>query len=264
MDHARRHRRSLNKSPDHESDDHGMYHIIYEIPQFQKKMPSLQLKEALTSKRTYNREIHVPETIYPEILVIVDYSMNSFMHAQTLQDKIIYLLAFWNGVDMRYRNLVNPKIRLNIARIFDYNSQNPGCDSIGLAWPSGACDIHNRTMDKVDFIQNFGNFAGVKIGAHELGHLLGVNHDNITDNGCRDGDGYIMSTSNKYTGHGFNCSRCSLQEMNRFIRSEAATCLKQESSPKGKPLFRFLPEKLMNIHEQCDVNEYGSRNLISR
>ncbi|KAH0567725.1 hypothetical protein KQX54_012349 [Cotesia glomerata] len=100
IDHARRHQRSLNTSPDHESDDHG-----------------LQLKEALTSKRAHYREITVSETIYTEIIVIIDYSMNSFMHAQTLQDKIIYLLAFWNGVDIRYRNLVNPKIRLNIARI---------------------------------------------------------------------------------------------------------------------------------------------------
>lgn len=33
------------------------------------------------------------------------------------EDLIVYLVSFWNGVDLRYRSFDKPKIRLNIAGI---------------------------------------------------------------------------------------------------------------------------------------------------
>lgn len=58
----------------------------------------------------------VPDTVYPEILVIIDHNMYKLFNKDVYR-LIPYLLAFWNGVDLKYRNLENPKYRLNIAGI---------------------------------------------------------------------------------------------------------------------------------------------------
>ncbi|XP_008547413.1 A disintegrin and metalloproteinase with thrombospondin motifs 5 [Microplitis demolitor] len=57
-----------------------------------------------------------PPIIYPQILVIVDYSLYKKLD-KSLWKMIPYLLAFWNGVDMRFRSLNRPRVRLNIAKI---------------------------------------------------------------------------------------------------------------------------------------------------
>ncbi|XP_023317607.1 venom metalloproteinase 2-like [Trichogramma pretiosum] len=75
--------------------------------QHQKLSP----KEHVESEKTYHEH---EDTVYPEILVVVDYSLykkyggNVFKIAQVAA-------AYWNSVDLLYRTIKNPKIRLNIA-----------------------------------------------------------------------------------------------------------------------------------------------------
>uniref|UniRef100_A0AAR5QFH0 Peptidase M12B domain-containing protein n=2 Tax=Dendroctonus ponderosae TaxID=77166 RepID=A0AAR5QFH0_DENPD len=57
-----------------------------------------------------------PYTIYPEILVIVDYDGYRLHGGDNLQIKR-YFISFWNGVDLRYKLLKGPKIRVSIAGI---------------------------------------------------------------------------------------------------------------------------------------------------
>ncbi|XP_058983529.1 A disintegrin and metalloproteinase with thrombospondin motifs like isoform X1 [Musca domestica] len=57
-----------------------------------------------------------PYMIYPEVLVIVDYDGYRLHGGDNLQVKR-YFIAFWNGVDLRYRLLKEPKIRVSIAGI---------------------------------------------------------------------------------------------------------------------------------------------------
>lgn len=66
-----------------------------------------------TSSRT-KRE--APYMIYPEILVIVDYDGYRLHGGDNLQVKR-YFISFWNGVDLRYRLLKGPRIRISIAGI---------------------------------------------------------------------------------------------------------------------------------------------------
>lgn len=68
----------------------------------------------LTSSTKTKRS--VPDTLYPEILVIIDHSLYKLFQ-KNIYKMVSYLLAFWNGVDMKYRSLMNPKYRLNIAGI---------------------------------------------------------------------------------------------------------------------------------------------------
>ncbi|XP_043278161.1 venom metalloproteinase 2-like [Venturia canescens] len=55
-----------------------------------------------------------PEIIYPEILVIIDYESYK-SHGSNIWDSVLYYAAFFNGVDLKYRILEQPKVRLNIA-----------------------------------------------------------------------------------------------------------------------------------------------------
>ncbi|XP_055854718.1 A disintegrin and metalloproteinase with thrombospondin motifs like isoform X2 [Episyrphus balteatus] len=57
-----------------------------------------------------------PYMIYPEILVIVDYDGYRLHGGDNLQVKR-YFISFWNGVDLRYRLLKGPRIRISIAGI---------------------------------------------------------------------------------------------------------------------------------------------------
>ncbi|XP_063972483.1 A disintegrin and metalloproteinase with thrombospondin motifs like [Diachasmimorpha longicaudata] len=57
-----------------------------------------------------------PNTVVPRILVVVAHDIFEIFDKNHI-DAIVYLVAFWNGVDLRYRYFENPKFRLNIAGI---------------------------------------------------------------------------------------------------------------------------------------------------
>lgn len=68
------------------------------------------------SKSSSRKKREAPYTIFPEILVIVDYDGYRLHGGDNLQVKR-YFVSFWNGVDMRYKLLKGPKIRISIAGI---------------------------------------------------------------------------------------------------------------------------------------------------
>ncbi|XP_043278159.1 A disintegrin and metalloproteinase with thrombospondin motifs 1-like [Venturia canescens] len=70
--------------------------------------------EARFAKKRSKRSL--PEVIYPEILVVVDFTLFAVLN-QSLEETTRYVLALWNAVDLRYRLLAEPAIRLNIAGI---------------------------------------------------------------------------------------------------------------------------------------------------
>lgn len=72
-----------------------------------------------TEKKRVKRSIvkrEAPYVIYPEILVIVDYDGYRLHGGDNVQIKR-YFVSFWNGVDLRYKLLKGPKIRITIAGI---------------------------------------------------------------------------------------------------------------------------------------------------
>lgn len=68
------------------------------------------------SENESRRKREAPYTIYPEILVIVDYDGYRLHGGDNLQVKR-YFVSFWNGVDLRYKLLKGPKVRISIAGI---------------------------------------------------------------------------------------------------------------------------------------------------
>lgn len=69
-----------------------------------------------TVENSSRKKRDAPYTIYPEILVIVDYDGYRLHGGDNLQVKR-YFVSFWNGVDLRYKLLKGPKIRISIAGI---------------------------------------------------------------------------------------------------------------------------------------------------
>lgn len=72
--------------------------------------------EEAPSERSKRRRREAPYTIYPEILVIVDYD-GYRLHGGDNQQIKRYFVSFWNGVDLRYKLLKGPKVRISIAGI---------------------------------------------------------------------------------------------------------------------------------------------------
>ncbi|XP_039481775.1 A disintegrin and metalloproteinase with thrombospondin motifs 1 isoform X4 [Drosophila santomea] len=98
----RRSRRSAPSSPDFEDlndEDEG----------------ALDAEPQVAESRTRSRR-QAPYIIYPEVLVIVDYDGYRLHGGDNLQVKR-YFISFWNGVDLRYRLLKGPRIRISIAGI---------------------------------------------------------------------------------------------------------------------------------------------------
>ncbi|XP_069676454.1 A disintegrin and metalloproteinase with thrombospondin motifs like isoform X2 [Periplaneta americana] len=73
------------------------------------------LSKKFRNKRSINKR-EAPYVIYPEILVIVDYDGYRLHGGDNVQIKR-YFVSFWNGVDLRYKLLKGPKIRISIAGI---------------------------------------------------------------------------------------------------------------------------------------------------
>lgn len=77
---------------------------------------SKRYRRSLDTKKTSRKRREAPYTIYPEILVIVDYD-GYRLHGGDNQQIKRYFVSFWNGVDLRYKLLKGPKVRISIAGI---------------------------------------------------------------------------------------------------------------------------------------------------
>ncbi|KAK2581898.1 hypothetical protein KPH14_002355 [Odynerus spinipes] len=102
-----------------EDDDlaYTYHHVVYKIPETKgKQYKDFKLTDPLESSTNQRHKREVPDVIYPEILVIMDNSEYELV-GKNLEHAKRYIVSFWNGVDLRYRLLNNPRIRFNIAGI---------------------------------------------------------------------------------------------------------------------------------------------------
>jgi len=116
----------MNDSVPFLNNTHGM-HIVYRSQPIESHSDYALMepdqnpfKSAIRSNRTKRhaerRKRDAPYVIYPEILVIVDYDGYRLHGGDNLQVKR-YFVSFWNGVDLRYKVLRGPKVRISIAGI---------------------------------------------------------------------------------------------------------------------------------------------------
>jgi hypothetical protein len=65
-------------------------------------------------RRSGRTKRQAPNTVWPEVLLVVDYD-SYVLHGATSRDVKRYFISFWNGVDLRYKLLTHPQIRVSLA-----------------------------------------------------------------------------------------------------------------------------------------------------
>ncbi|KYO20625.1 A disintegrin and metalloproteinase with thrombospondin motifs 17 isoform A [Alligator mississippiensis] len=124
------------------------------------------------------------------------------------------------------------------------------CDTVGIAYLSGMCSEKRKCIIAED---NGLNLAFTI--AHEMGHNMGINHDNDHPS-CADGLHIMSGEWIKGQNLGdVSWSRCSREDLERFLRSKASNCLLQTNPQSLNSV--IIPSKLPGItytaDEQCQI-----------
>ncbi|XP_061591760.1 A disintegrin and metalloproteinase with thrombospondin motifs 17 isoform X1 [Cololabis saira] len=124
------------------------------------------------------------------------------------------------------------------------------CDTVGVAYLGGVCSTKRKCILAED---NGLNLAFTI--AHELGHNLGISHDEDHDN-CT-GHSHIMSGEWVKGRNPSNLfwSSCSRNDLENFLRSKASFCLFHTDT---RSHFQFslsskLPGMNYSVNEQCQI-----------
>ncbi|KAG7484569.1 hypothetical protein MATL_G00050720 [Megalops atlanticus] len=115
----------------------------------------------------------------------------------------------------------------------------------GYAPVTGMCHpVRSCTLNHED------GFSSAFVVAHETGHVLGMEHDG---QGNRCGDevhmGSIMAPLVQAAFHRFHWSRCSQQELSRYLHSY--DCLRDDPFDHNWPSLPQLPGLHYSMNEQC-------------
>uniref|UniRef100_A0A8C5PY31 A disintegrin and metalloproteinase with thrombospondin motifs 2 n=1 Tax=Leptobrachium leishanense TaxID=445787 RepID=A0A8C5PY31_9ANUR len=115
----------------------------------------------------------------------------------------------------------------------------------GYAPVTGMCHpVRSCTLNHED------GFSSAFVVAHETGHVLGMEHDG---QGNRCGDevrlGSIMAPLVQAAFHRFHWSRCSQQELSRYLNSY--NCLRDDPFAHDWPSLPQLPGIQYSMNEQC-------------
>ncbi|XP_049761199.1 A disintegrin and metalloproteinase with thrombospondin motifs 17 [Elephas maximus indicus] len=128
--------------------------------------------------------------------------------------------------------------------------KNEPCDTVGIAYLGGVCSAKRKCVLAED---NGLNLAFTI--AHELGHNLGMNHDD--DHSSCAGRSHIMSGEwvKGRNPSDLSWSSCSRDDLENFLKSKVSTCL-LVTDPRSQQAVR-LPHKLPGMHysanEQCQI-----------
>ncbi|XP_060693178.1 A disintegrin and metalloproteinase with thrombospondin motifs 2-like [Hemiscyllium ocellatum] len=115
----------------------------------------------------------------------------------------------------------------------------------GYAPVTGMCHpVRSCTLNHED------GFSSAFVVAHETGHVLGMEHDG-QGNHCGDEIkmGSIMAPLVQAAFHRFHWSRCSQQELSRYLHSY--DCLRDDPFEHNWPLLPQLPGINYSMNEQC-------------
>ncbi|NWW75082.1 ATS19 metalloproteinase, partial [Climacteris rufus] len=124
------------------------------------------------------------------------------------------------------------------------------CDTVGIAYLSGMCSEKRKCIIAED---NGLNLAFTI--AHEMGHNMGINHDNDHPS-CADGVHIMSGEWIKGQNLGdVSWSQCSREDLERFLRSKASNCLVQTNPQSFNSV--IIPSKLPGMtytaDEQCQI-----------
>ncbi|KAM9375674.1 A disintegrin and metalloproteinase with thrombospondin motifs 2-like [Pholidichthys leucotaenia] len=230
-------------------------------------------------ERTYNIEVllgvddsvvqfHGKEHVQKYLLTLMNI-VNEIYHDDSLGAKInvvlVRIIMLGYGKSMSLIELGNPSQSLeNVCRwAFLQQKQDTGDAEYhdhaifltrqefgptgmqGYAPVTGMCHpVRSCTLNHED------GFSSAFVVAHETGHVLGMEHDG---QGNRCGDevhmGSIMAPLVQAAFHRFQWSRCSMQELGRYL--DSYDCLRDDPFEHNWPSLPQLPGLHYSMNEQC-------------
>ena len=184
-------------------------------------------------------------------VAVADFNSDGFMDIATANIRERNVIYFGNGADH-----IMTFTRLDLI------------NGAGSAYVLGTC----LPLYKYSIIQEDLNSLSVVItAAHELGHNLGLDHDEI-ENKCNNPRfRYIMSPKNINTVNRPQLSyfsECSINQLNNFADNTTTTCWKNKiistrNDTKLIKIRKIIAEhfgQIINIHQQCQL-QYGPRAI---
>ncbi|XP_056294818.1 A disintegrin and metalloproteinase with thrombospondin motifs 2-like isoform X2 [Pseudoliparis swirei] len=213
-------------------------------------------------------QFHGKEHVQKYLLTLMNI-VNEIYHDQSLGAKInvvlVRIIMLGHGKSMSLIELGNPSQSLeNVCRwAFLQQKQDTGDAEYhdhaifltrqefgptgmqGYAPVTGMCHpVRSCTLNHED------GFSSAFVVAHETGHVLGMEHDG---QGNRCGDevhmGSIMAPLVQAAFHRFHWSRCSMQELGRYLHSY--DCLRDDPFDHNWPSLPQLPGLHYSMNEQC-------------
>ncbi|XP_045886115.1 A disintegrin and metalloproteinase with thrombospondin motifs 2-like [Micropterus dolomieu] len=213
-------------------------------------------------------QFHGKEHVQKYLLTLMNI-VNEIYHDQSLGAKInvvlVRIIMLGYGKSMSLIELRNPSQSLeNVCRwAFLQQKQDTGDAEYhdhaifltrqefgptgmqGYAPVTGMCHpVRSCTLNHED------GFSSAFVVAHETGHVLGMEHDG---QGNRCGDevhmGSIMAPLVQAAFHRFHWSRCSMQELGRYLHSY--DCLRDDPFDHNWPSLPQLPGLHYSMNEQC-------------
>uniref|UniRef100_A0A8C2SBE8 ADAM metallopeptidase with thrombospondin type 1 motif 19 n=1 Tax=Capra hircus TaxID=9925 RepID=A0A8C2SBE8_CAPHI len=160
-------------------------------------------------------------------------------------EKMLESFCKWQHEEFGKKN----DIHLEMSTNFCVHKDEP-CDTVGIAYLSGMCSEKRKCIIAED---NGLNLAFTI--AHEMGHNMGINHDNDHPS-CADGLHIMSGEWIKGQNLGdVSWSRCSKEDLERFLRSKASNCLLQTNphSVNSVMVPSKLPEMTYTADEQCQI-----------
>ena len=81
---------------------------------FEEDEEDMLIEQSKSKRRRTKRQ--APYLIFPEILCIIDYD-GYRLHGKDNVAIKRYVISFWNGIDLRYKLLKDPGVKISIAGI---------------------------------------------------------------------------------------------------------------------------------------------------
>ncbi|XP_043470540.1 disintegrin and metalloproteinase domain-containing protein 7-like [Leptopilina heterotoma] len=313
LNNVKRFRRDVSSKSLYESKNNSFnnYHVLY------KREVSLSNSRNTGYSTNYpysydnlKHTLNTPSIVYPEILLYVDKSL--FLHFnRNIRKTVAHVLIYWNTVDLYFRELENPLIRLSIAGIvvcedpiqpmdeffigvsaldrysnfmftqnyFQFprnydiavllvNPEKPQSYE-GIAYIGGICRKDKEKITSSAIIRDDGISFNIQLAVHELGHLLGTNHDDNKSlskqqmEKCTFKKGFLMSY-HRFGNNQFNFSPCSKENISLTLSSKQAKCVQNNPAldRTDDQMLATFSGQYMSADEQCISREF-ERALVS-